>query len=114
MNIKPPLLLIALILCAATHNSAWAQSGTITFQGRIVASVCSGTPITSQSWSNLPGEPRPAFSMDNRGCEHHSGSPIASTRLSGGATPAAQGHVQTQRTDPAQGSVPPVLTITYH
>jgi len=110
MNTKASLSLIALILCAATHTSAWAQSGTITFQGRIVAPVCSGTAIIEQSQADTPQ--RPTYSMDNSGCENNHNL-VASTRLANDV-PAPHALVHSQQRDTAQADVEPVLTITYH
>jgi len=108
MNIKATIALTALVLSAALTAPAFAQSGTITFKGRIVAPICSGTPVAEQA---NPAAPSPAFSMDNSGCEHSAGL-VASTRMTNDVAPT-QTLIRAQPNGTEQAAEP-VLTITYH
>jgi len=107
MNIKLTSALV--ILCAALHAPAFAQSGTITFKGRILAPVCSGTPIIDQSQAHLSNAPPDTFALDNTGCEHGADALVASVGLSQNDAPSPAAFVA-----PEQGEAEPVWTITYH
>jgi len=106
MNIKASLAMTALILSAALTAPAFAQSGTITFKGRIVAPICSGTTVAGQA--NPAAQQPPAFLMDNSGCEHNTGL-VASTRMTHDVAPN-----QTLLPPQSNGTGQAVLTITYH
>jgi len=109
MNIKATIALTALVLSTALTAPAFAQSGTITFKGRIVAPICSGTAVAEQA--NPSTQQSPAFSMDNSGCENSTGM-VASTRVTRDVAPT-QTLIRSQP-NAEQASSEPVLTITYH
>jgi len=110
MSIKPSRVLILLLLYAALHTPAFAQSGTVHFKGRIVAPVCSGTLFAEQSPNAASGQ-APVFAMDNTGCENNSGGLIADIRVARRESPQAirTGNARTEPDNPD-----PVWTITYH
>jgi len=109
MNIKASIALTALVLSAALSTPVFAQSGTITFKGRIVAPICSGTAVAGPAQANQ----QPAFSMDNSGCEHSAGL-VASTRMSSDVAPT-QSLIRAQPNGTGQtAAAEPVVTITYH
>jgi len=108
MNIKIASAL--LVLSAALNAPAFAQSGIIHFQGRIVAPVCSGTPVADQSANAQPG----TLSMDNTGCENNTGTLVASTKIAHNDAPALPAAFTPIRQANEQADAEPVLTITYH
>jgi len=108
MNIK--LASALLILSASLHAPAFAQSGIVHFQGRIVAPVCSGTPVADPSTNAQPG----TLSMDNTGCENSTGSLVASTKMAHNDAPALPAAFTPIRQSSEHADAEPVLTITYH
>jgi len=105
MNIK--LATALLTLSAALHASAFAQSATVTFNGRISSPVCSGIPLTAPSWTHLSNAPP----MDTTGCEDSTEALIASARLSQHDAPSLPASFAvSEQGDDAE----PVWTITYH
>jgi len=111
MNFKPAFPLILLLLYAALHAPAFAQSGTIHFKGRIIAPVCSGTLFAERSPPDAAAGQAPVFSMDNTGCENNSGGLVADIRAARHEAPQAM-HTGDARS--VQNNPDPVWTITYH
>jgi len=112
MNIK--LSSALLIAGIALHLPAFAQSGVVHFQGRIVAPVCSGTPIADQSRTHTSNAQPGTLSMDNTGCENSAGALIASAHLAQNNAPTLPAFISTDRHDNGQDELEPVWTITYH
>jgi len=108
MNIKSASAL--LILSAALHAPAFAQSTTVTFKGQIVEPICNGAPMDGQSHAHITNMLPEMFGTDTTGCEHSTKSLVASARLAHNDAPALPAAFTPIEQDDAE----PVWIITYH
>jgi len=98
MNTKLTLAALALVIGSAFSSASFAQSGTITFTGSIVAPACTGTGVASTNEA--------AFSVSLGQCANSDAQVVRTSVFS------AKADINTD-TNTEQNNTSAVVTVTY-